>query len=179
MSSDTEDSRCFGHVCQIPRDNIVRQAYKQDFKGQWKRGRPLNRWTDKIRNDTGLPRLTAAWHATTKKRYGRRSAKDQNGLRIKVELSEDNWTQQPPTSCSADSLPSCLSRVVPTRQRDHGRYDSPRSLSVSCHLLVPTGTLLAQIYQNQPKQSIKFIPKLLMETAEQISKVLARVFICH
>ena len=55
--------RLFGHVCHMLRDNIVRQAYKQDFKGQRKRGRPLKRWSDKIRNDTGLLLLTAEWHA--------------------------------------------------------------------------------------------------------------------
>ena len=51
------------HICHMQRDNIVRQAYKQDFNGQQKRGRPLKRWSDQIRNDTGLTLLTAEWHA--------------------------------------------------------------------------------------------------------------------
>ena len=54
--------RWFGHVCHMQRDNIVRQAYKQDFKEQQKRGRPLKRWCDQIRNDTGFPLLTAEQH---------------------------------------------------------------------------------------------------------------------
>ena len=37
MSSDTED--WFGHVCHMQRDNISRQAYKQDIKEQLKRSR--------------------------------------------------------------------------------------------------------------------------------------------
>ena len=54
--------RWFGHVCHM-RDNIVSQAYKQDFKGHQKRGRTLKRWSDQIRNDTGLSLLTAERHA--------------------------------------------------------------------------------------------------------------------
>ena len=57
MSSDTEDSG--GYVCRMQRQNIIRQAYKQDFKGQRKRGRPLKRRIDQIRNNTGHPLLTA------------------------------------------------------------------------------------------------------------------------
>ena len=58
MSPDTEDW-WFGHVCCLQRDNIIRQVYKQDFKGQQKRGTPLS---DQIRNDSGLPQLTAEQH---------------------------------------------------------------------------------------------------------------------
>ena len=36
ISSDTEDSDGFG-MFAVCRDNIVRKAYKQDFKGQWKK----------------------------------------------------------------------------------------------------------------------------------------------
>ena len=45
------------------RDNIVRQGYKHDFNGQRKRGRPLKRWSDQIKNDTGLPLVTVERHA--------------------------------------------------------------------------------------------------------------------
>ena len=51
---------------------IVRQAYKQDFKGQQKRGKPLKRWSDQFRGDTGLRRLTAEQYAVN--RAGRRGA---------------------------------------------------------------------------------------------------------
>ena len=34
--------RLFGHVCRMPKDNIIRQAHKQDFKGQRKR------WVDGV-----------------------------------------------------------------------------------------------------------------------------------
>ena len=60
MSSGTKDSD--GHVCRMQRDSIFRQAYKQDFKGQWNTGRPLKRWSDQIRNDTRLPLLAAEQH---------------------------------------------------------------------------------------------------------------------
>ena len=53
----------FEHICHMQIDNIVRQAYKQDFKGQRKKERPLKRWRDKIRNDTGPPLLTPEQHA--------------------------------------------------------------------------------------------------------------------
>ena len=52
--------RWFGHVCRVQRDNIVRQA------GPPKRGRPWKRWSDQIRNDTGLLLLTAEQHATNR-----------------------------------------------------------------------------------------------------------------
>ena len=67
--------RWFGRVCCMQRENIVRQVYKQDFKGQQKRGRPLKRWSDQIRNDTRLPLLTAEWHA-----INRRTARGHYGL---------------------------------------------------------------------------------------------------
>ena len=58
--------RWFGHICCVQRDNSVRQAYKQDFKGPWKRGRPMKRLNDQIRNDTALPLLTAERHAVNR-----------------------------------------------------------------------------------------------------------------
>ena len=36
------------------------EAYKQEFKGQRKRGRPLKRWSDHIRNDIVTYRATSA-----------------------------------------------------------------------------------------------------------------------
>ena len=51
MSSDIEDSGGVDTFA-VQREDIVWQAYKQGFKGQWKRGRPLKRWSDPIRNDT-------------------------------------------------------------------------------------------------------------------------------
>ena len=56
----------FGHVCCMQRDNIIRQANKQNFKGQQKIGRLLKR-CDQIRNDTWLPLLTAERHAINRR----------------------------------------------------------------------------------------------------------------
>ena len=53
MSSDRR-LRWFEHSCRIQRDYIIRETYKHDFIGQRKRGRPLKRWSDQIRNYTGF-----------------------------------------------------------------------------------------------------------------------------
>ena len=49
----------FGHVCRVPRDNVVTGAYKHDFKGPREIGGQLKRCGDQIRNDTGFSLLTA------------------------------------------------------------------------------------------------------------------------
>ena len=58
--SSAEDS---GHGCRIQRNDIVRQAFKHDFKRQRKR------WSDQVRNDTGfkIPLVTARTHAINRK----------------------------------------------------------------------------------------------------------------
>ena len=61
--------RWFGHVCWMRRNNIVMQASKHDFNGPRKRGRPLKRWSDQIKNDTGLPLLTAERHVTNRTKW--------------------------------------------------------------------------------------------------------------
>ena len=86
MSSNTEDSCGLGTFVVCKEDNIVRQVYKQDFKGQQKRGRPLKRWNDQIRNDTGLPLLTTERHAINRTEWmgasSRSTARGQYGLCI-------------------------------------------------------------------------------------------------
>ena len=82
LSTDVIRHRWFGHVCRMQRDNIIRQAYKQDFKGQQKRGRPLKRWSDQIRNDTGLPLLTAERHAINRT--------EQRGAFMSSQVSQSN-----------------------------------------------------------------------------------------
>ena len=51
--------RWFGYVCRMPRGNIDSQTFKHYYKGQRKRGRPLKRWRDQTRDDTGLPLFKA------------------------------------------------------------------------------------------------------------------------
>ena len=57
MSSDTEDAGGLGKFAIHQRENIVRQPFMQDLKGQRKKGWPLKRWSDQIRSDTGLSLL--------------------------------------------------------------------------------------------------------------------------
>ena len=78
----------FGHVCRMQRYNIVRRAYKQDFRGQWKRGRPLNKWSDQIRNDTGLPLLTAERHAINRTEWRVQLHGAQRGVIVAYVLSQ-------------------------------------------------------------------------------------------
>jgi hypothetical protein len=59
----------FGHVCRLPNDSLVQRMYKEDFKKKRKRGRPPKRWTDQIKEDTGLPLLTAEKYAKDRKRW--------------------------------------------------------------------------------------------------------------
>jgi hypothetical protein len=59
----------FGHVCRLHQRSIVKKVYKDDFKKKRKRGRPPKRWIDHIREDTGLPPLTAEKYAQDKKRW--------------------------------------------------------------------------------------------------------------
>ena len=49
----------FGHVVHLPQNSYVSIAYKQDFLIKRPKGRPPERWSDQLRNDTGLPLLTA------------------------------------------------------------------------------------------------------------------------
>ena len=49
----------FGHVCRMNEDNVVQQMMKEDFVAKRKRGRPAKRWSDLIKEDTGLPIATA------------------------------------------------------------------------------------------------------------------------
>ena len=46
MSSDTEDAGGLATFAIHQRENIVRQPFMQDLKGQRRRGRPLKRWSD-------------------------------------------------------------------------------------------------------------------------------------
>ena len=51
------------------RESLEGQAFRQYFKGQQKRERPLKRWShwsDQIRNDTGLPLLMPERRALNK-----------------------------------------------------------------------------------------------------------------
>ena len=59
----------FGHVCRLHQKSIVKKVFKDDFKKKRKRGRPPKRWIDHIREDTGLPPLTAEKYAQDKKRW--------------------------------------------------------------------------------------------------------------
>ena len=48
----------------MPRYNSVSQVFKQGLvQRQRKRGRALKKWSDQIRNDTGLPLLKAEGYA--------------------------------------------------------------------------------------------------------------------
>ena len=62
----------FGHVCRKPTDSWVYQAYKQDFPHPRPRGRPPKRWIDLIKDDTGLPILTAERNTQDRSRWRQR-----------------------------------------------------------------------------------------------------------
>ena len=50
----------FGHVSRRDLNtSYVKKSYKRDFTSKRSRGRPPKRWSDMIRDDTGLPLLTA------------------------------------------------------------------------------------------------------------------------
>ena len=72
-------------------DNIVRQSYKQDFKGQRKRGRPLKRWSSHTRNDTGLPLLREDQHGGVLLPGGQRGVNRPMHLNDKSKL-QLQWT---------------------------------------------------------------------------------------
>ena len=59
----------FGHVCRKTTDSWVYQAYKQDFPHSRSRGRPPKRWIDLIKDDTGLPILTAERNTQERSRW--------------------------------------------------------------------------------------------------------------
>ena len=46
-------------VCHMRNESLIKIAYKEDFKGPIKRGRPRKRWSDQLRHDTRPPLLTA------------------------------------------------------------------------------------------------------------------------
>ena len=47
--------RWFAHVCRMQKNNIVKQTYKQDFKGQQTGGRPLKSSYWAPATDSGMP----------------------------------------------------------------------------------------------------------------------------
>ena len=60
----------FGHVLRRdPNVNYVHKAYKRDFKQRRPRGRPPKRWSDLIREDTGIPLLTAERRARDRQKW--------------------------------------------------------------------------------------------------------------
>jgi hypothetical protein len=61
--------RWFGHVIRRPSTGYVHSCYKKDFPNKRPRGRPPKRWKDQIREDTGLPILTAERNALQRKNW--------------------------------------------------------------------------------------------------------------
>ena len=49
----------FGHVSRRSDDSFVKRAYKEDFVGKRRRGRPRKRWADQVRGDLNIPLRTA------------------------------------------------------------------------------------------------------------------------
>ena len=89
MTSNPEGGLAMFAICK--EITSLRQVYKQDYKGQQKRGRPRKMCSDEIRNDTGLPLLTAARHAINRTEWrgatSPRTARSQYGLCIKSSNS--------------------------------------------------------------------------------------------
>ena len=63
--------RWFGHIARRPSGNYVAEAFKGTFTSKRLKGRPPKRWTDQIREDTGLPIATAAKYAADRVRWRR------------------------------------------------------------------------------------------------------------
>ena len=59
----------FGHACRKTTDSWVYQTYKHDFPHPKPRGRPPKRWIDLIKDDTGLPILTAERNTQERSRW--------------------------------------------------------------------------------------------------------------
>ena len=59
----------FGHVNRKGENSYVYRAYKDNFKDKRPHGRPPKRWADQIREDTGLPLLTAEKYAKDRNRW--------------------------------------------------------------------------------------------------------------
>ena len=59
----------FGHVMRLPESSYVRKAYKDDFNKKRTKGRPPKRWTDQIKNDVGIPLLTAEKYSLDRERW--------------------------------------------------------------------------------------------------------------
>ena len=59
----------FGHMNRLPSTSFVHMSYKEDFDGTRPKGRPPKRWSDQIREDTGLPLLTAERYCQDRERW--------------------------------------------------------------------------------------------------------------
>ena len=64
----------FGHVVRRGDESYVKKSYKNEFANKRPSGRPPKRWRDLVREDVGLPLLTAE-----------RIAKDRSKWRSLVE----------------------------------------------------------------------------------------------
>jgi len=53
----------------MPGGNCAREAFRQEFKEQWKTGRPQWRWHGQMRNDTRFPSYKTGWHAIHNRIY--------------------------------------------------------------------------------------------------------------
>ena len=62
----------FGHVCRRSDDSLVKQIFKEDFRKKRGRGRPPKRWSDLIKEDTGLPLATAEKYARDRENWRRK-----------------------------------------------------------------------------------------------------------
>jgi len=63
--------RWFGHVVRSAAHSRINASYKQDFPNRRPVGRPPKRWTDNIREQCGIPLLTAERRAQSKDQWRR------------------------------------------------------------------------------------------------------------
>lgn len=61
----------FGHICRLPENSMVKNIFKDDFTKKRESGRPPKRWIDQIKEDTGLPPLTAEKYSKDRVRWRR------------------------------------------------------------------------------------------------------------
>ena len=59
----------FGHVCRRDTNSYVKRAYKEEFAGKRKRGRPPKRWSEQVRQDLGIPLLTLERYAQDRNKW--------------------------------------------------------------------------------------------------------------
>ena len=94
----------FGHVTRRDGDSFVKRAYKEEFEGKRRPGRPNKRWVDQIRQDLRIPILKAE-----------RCARDRNA-----------WKSRISKECAKTSLSQSQVKLVPSSSSRCPRFQKSK-----------------------------------------------------